>query len=225
MLAVKLGNVNKVYRNGKLKLHALVDINLAIKQGEMVAVMGPSGAGKSTLMHIIGLLERPTSGHVSIGGQEVNLSMADATLARLRLEKIGFVFQSFYLLPRMTALANVLMPTAYRKTNKSGRKQQAYELLVKLGLAERVNHKPAELSGGEKQRVAIARALINNPEIILADEPTGNLDSKSGAEVMQVLVDLNKQGKTVLIITHDEKVAAYCQRKIHILDGRIVGIS
>lgn len=225
MLALELKNVDKVYRNGLVEVVALESINLAVKQGEMLAVMGPSGSGKSTLMHIMGLLERPTRGVVKVSGKQVNLSMADAEVASLRLEKIGFVFQSFYLLPRMTALGNVLMPTAYRKTNKAGRKQQAYELLAKLGLEKRANHRPAQLSGGEKQRVAIARALINNPDIILADEPTGNLDSKSGVEVMDVLVDLNKQGKTVVIITHDEKVAGYCQRKINLLDGRIVAVN
>jgi putative ABC transport system ATP-binding protein len=223
MLTVELQNVTKVYQNGKV--NALTNVTLSLASGEMVAIMGPSGAGKSTLMHIIGLLERPTTGTVKLESQEVKLSLPDTLLAHLRLEKIGFIFQSFYLLPRLTALENVLMPTAYRWKNKAGRRQQAYELLNKLGLAARANHKPSELSGGEKQRVAIARALINDPKIILADEPTGNLDSKSGAEVMEVLTDLNKQGKTVVIITHDEKVASYCQRKIELLDGKIVRVS
>lgn len=223
MLAVELQNVTKVYQNGKVK--ALTNVNLSIATGEMVAIMGPSGAGKSTLMHIIGLLERPTAGTVKLENQEVKLSLPDRQLAQLRLEKIGFIFQSFYLLPRLTALENVLMPTTYRWTRKAGRRQQAQELLSKLGLAARVNHKPAELSGGEKQRVAIARALINNPKIILADEPTGNLDSKSGTEVMEILANLNRQGKTVVIITHDEKVASYCQRKVELLDGKIVRVS
>lgn len=223
MLAVELQNVSKVYQNGKVK--ALTNITLSLAAGEMVAIMGPSGAGKSTLMHIIGLLERPTAGTVKLETEEVKLSLPDRQIARLRVEKIGFIFQSFYLLPRLTALENVLMPTTYRWTSKTGRRQQAQELLNKLGLAARVNHKPAELSGGEKQRVAIARALINNPKIILADEPTGNLDSKSGAEVMEILTSLNKQGKTVVIITHDEKVASYCQRKIELLDGEIARVS
>lgn len=220
--AIELANVSRIYRTGKVEVEALRGIDLQIAGGEMTAIMGPSGAGKTTLMNIVGLLERPTGGLLKIGGSLVEMSMSDKALAELRLEKIGFVFQSFQLLPRMTAFANVLLPTAYRKNGKVGRERRAYEILARLGLKERAHHKPTELSGGEKQRVAIARALINDPEIILADEPTGNLDSTSGAEVLRVLKDLRAQGKTVVIITHDQNVARHCDRTVTLFDGLIV---
>jgi putative ABC transport system ATP-binding protein len=187
----------------------------------MVALMGPSGSGKSTLMHIIGLLDRPTSGSYELNGRKIELGMSDRALARLRSQMIGFVFQSFFLLPRLSALENVLVPSQYRLEGKRDRIARAEGLLHQLGLANRMRHLPSELSGGEKQRVAIARALMNEPSIILADEPTGNLDQASGKEVMRILTDLHKEGKTVLVITHDAKVAASCQRTIRILDGKL----
>lgn len=218
---IKLEKVNKTYQTGKIKVEALADINLDIQAGEMVAVVGPSGSGKSTLMNIIGLLDRPTEGTLEIDQQKVDLNESDSRLAKLRSEKIGFVFQTFNLLPRITALENVLLPTIYNKQSQDGHQKRSLEILAKVGLAKRVHHQPSELSGGEKQRVAIARALINNPDLILADEPTGNLDSKSGQEILGILKDLNKNGKTVIIITHDEKIAKACDREVHLLDGKI----
>jgi putative ABC transport system ATP-binding protein len=172
-------------------------------------------------MHIIGLLDRPTKGALYIDGKEVDLQMPDAKLAKLRSEKIGFVFQTFNLLSRITALDNVLMPTQYRKVGKADRIARANELLAEVGLSGREKHRPTELSGGQIQRVAIARSLINNPDIILADEPTGNLDSKSGTEIMDLLTDLNKKGKTVILITHDQRIADFADRTIHLLDGSV----
>lgn len=220
---LELIGVDKTYQSGKLTVPTLHDIDVAIESGEMIAIMGPSGSGKSTLMHILGLLDRPTKGQVKIAGEPIALTMSDAKLAQLRGQKIGFVFQAFNLLPRLTALENVLVPTTYQKGSKTVFRRRATDLLKQVGLEERLHHKPTELSGGEKQRVAIARALINEPDIILADEPTGNLDSKSGQEVMETLKKLNKDGKTVVIITHDPKVAAVCDRTIRLLDGRIEG--
>lgn len=221
MPIIELKNIKKTYNTGKMKVDALCGFDLSIEKGEMVAIMGPSGSGKSTLMHIIGLLDRPTSGQLLINGHRVDLKMPDAKLAKLRAETIGFVFQTFNLLSRLTALDNVLMPTQYRRMGKASRLKRAEELLKEVGLSGREKHKPTELSGGQIQRVAIARALVNDPDIILADEPTGNLDSKSGSEVMKVLVDLNKKGKTVIIITHDPRIAAFAKKTINIFDGKI----
>lgn len=221
MEAITLTNLEKIYATGELTVPVLRSINLKIHSGELIAIMGPSGSGKSTLMNIIGLLDRPTKGEVQIAGQTISLDMSDTTLAHMRSDKIGFVFQSFQLLPRLTALENVLLPTLYRKEGRADRVKRAQELLARLGLAERGNHHPTEMSGGERQRIAIARALMNNPEIILADEPTGNLDSKAGNQVMDVLEDLAKEGKTVVVITHDKAIAERCQRTVHIFDGTI----
>lgn len=221
--SIELVDVTKVYQSGKMATPALLNINLGIKKGEMVAIMGPSGSGKSTLMNIMGLLDRPTSGELKVDEQLLDLSMSDNKLAVFRGKKIGFVFQSFHLLPRLTALANVLLPTTYQKEKRAHAIERAKRLLGQVGLTERTHHKPTELSGGEKQRVAIARALINNPEIILADEPTGNLDSHSGQEVMDILKNLNKEGKTVIIITHDPDIAKLCQRTIRLKDGQLQG--
>jgi putative ABC transport system ATP-binding protein len=217
MNIIALKEVEKTYSTGKLHVPVLHGVTLEITKGEMVAIMGPSGSGKSTLMNMIGLLDRPSAGSLEIAGEPVTLTMADSKLAKLRSEKIGFVFQSFNLLPRATTLSNVLMPTMY--TSAGRQTERAIELLTKLGLKDRIYHKPTELSGGEKQRVAIARALINDPEIILADEPTGNLDTKSGGEVMDILQDLHKEGKTIIVITHDAAVAKRCERIIFIRDG------
>jgi len=219
---VELKEVSKAYTMGDLEVEVLKHINVTIRYGEMVAIMGPSGSGKSTLMNIIGLLDRPTSGTLRIDQQELSLNLPDARLAALRSQKIGFVFQSFNLLPKMSALSNVLIPTTYYRSPVANPLAKARDLLEQLGLQDRASHKPSELSGGEKQRVAIARALINDPEIILADEPTGNLDTKSGKEMLDILHKLNMEGKTVVLVTHDLSIAARCKRTINVLDGRIV---
>jgi putative ABC transport system ATP-binding protein len=221
MAFIILKDIQKIYKTGKLMVPALLNINLEIKQGEMVAIMGPSGSGKSTLMNMIGLLDRPTGGELFIGDHQVSLTMSDRKQAELRGKRIGFVFQSFNLLPRLTTLENVLVPTAYQKKGKGEARKQAIRLLERVGLGERIAHRPTELSGGEKQRVAIARALINNPDIILADEPTGNLDSKSGGEIISLLKELNQDGKTVIIITHDQAVASKCGRIVQMFDGQL----
>lgn len=222
---IELQSVTKVYQSDKLSVPALIDIDLKIEAGELVALMGPSGSGKSTLMHIIGLLDRPTGGQLKLAGELITLSMSDQKLAKLRGQSIGFVFQSFNLLPKIDALSNVLLPTSYQPGAHSSQIIRAQSLLKQVGLAERAVHKPTELSGGEKQRVAIARALINDPAVILADEPTGNLDSTSGQEVIDLLKRLHKKGKTVIIITHDAKIAKQCQRIIQLADGCLVGDS
>ncbi|MFH1749926.1 MAG: ABC transporter ATP-binding protein [bacterium] len=217
---IELKNIFKAYKLGKMEVPVLFEINLEIKKGEMLAIMGPSGSGKSTLMNIIGLLDRPSSGELILDNNPITLSMSDTKLAKLRNQKIGFVFQTFNLLSKVNALSNVLLPTIYNP-KKVNYKERAEHLLKDVGLEKRIHHKPTELSGGEKQRVAIARALINDPEIILADEPTGNLDSKSGGAIMDILKNLHKKGKTVIIITHDAKIAKLCPKNIHIFDGKI----
>ena len=222
MPVIELKDISKTYRSGKLSVPVLHGISFAVESGEMVAIMGPSGSGKSTLMNLIGLLDRPSEGSLKLSGETVTLTMSDRSLARLRSARVGFVFQSFNLLPRLSALENVLLPTAYRHEGRADRVARATRLLESLGLADRLTHRPTEMSGGERQRVAIARALINDPEIILADEPTGNLDSKSGTEVMKILQDLRKQGKTVVVITHDPQVAKYCDRTLHMQDGKLI---
>jgi putative ABC transport system ATP-binding protein len=219
---LELNNVSKTYKTGKISVDALKDVSISIKKGEMVAIMGPSGSGKSTLMHIMGLLDRPTKGEYLINGEKIDMQMPDRKLAKLRSEKIGFVFQTFNLLSKLTAFDNVAMPTQYKKIGKATIQSRALELLDLVGLKGREKHKPTELSGGQIQRVAIARSLINNPEIILADEPTGNLDSKSGTEVMNLLKKLNSKGKTVILITHDPRIAGFADRTINILDGKVV---
>lgn len=219
--AIELRKVTKTYKTGKLSVKALAGVNIKVEKGEMVAIMGPSGSGKSTLMHIIGLLDHPTEGELLIDGKKIDLKMPDSKLAKLRSEKIGFVFQTFNLLSKITAYENVIMPTQYRKVGKRDRDKRAMDLLADVGLAGRERHKPTELSGGQIQRVAIARSLINDPDIILADEPTGNLDSKSGTEIMNVLLELNKKGKTVILITHDQRIADFAERTIQILDGTV----
>ncbi len=217
---IELKKIFKAYKLGKMEVPVLFEINLEIKKGDMLAIMGPSGSGKSTLMNIIGLLDRPSSGELVLGGNPITLSMSDRKLAKLRNQKIGFVFQTFNLLSKVSAMSNVLMPTIYNP-KKINYTERAIHLLKEVGLEKRINHKPTELSGGEKQRVAIARALINDPEIILADEPTGNLDSKSGEAILEILAKLHKKGKTVIVITHDAKIAKLCQKIIHIFDGKI----
>jgi putative ABC transport system ATP-binding protein len=213
-------NLTKVYKMGNQDVCALCGVSLEIGRGEVVSIMGPSGSGKSTLMNILGCLDLPTSGEYSLDGEEVSL-LRDDELADIRNRKVGFVFQSFNLLNRTTALANVELPLRYAGIT-TGRKDLALEALEAVGLKERVMHRPTELSGGQQQRVAIARALVNDPAIIMADEPTGNLDSKVGKEIMALLLDLNhKKGTTLIIITHDPTVAAQTQRIIHLRDGLI----
>jgi len=220
---IKVDGVHKSYLMGKEAVPALRGVNLDIPRGEMVCLMGPSGSGKTTLLNIVGGLDEPGRGHVTIAGQDI-VSMGEEKLARLRLEKIGFVFQTFNLLSNFTALENVEAPMVLlRKLDRRQRRARALELLAAVGLADRVDHYPSELSGGQQQRVAIARSLANDPEILIGDEMTGDLDSKTGFEIMQLVRDLNqRQGKTVVFVTHDPRMADYADRSVHLLDGLIV---
>lgn len=219
---IYLQQVTKEYKSGKTAFKAVDDVSLAIETGEFVSILGPSGSGKSTLMHLIGGLDRPTEGSVLVEEKRLK-ELKDFELASFRKRKIGFVFQSFNLLPNLSALENVLMPLTYL-TVIGDKMQYGKAILKKVGLSGKEKNRPSELSGGEQQRVAIARALVCQPEIILADEPTGNLDTESGLNVFELLTDLNRQGKTVVIVTHDEKLAAKTKRVIHIKDGRVEDI-
>ncbi|MGV8084103.1 MAG: ABC transporter ATP-binding protein [Coriobacteriia bacterium] len=218
---LRVHEVTKRYLLDEVVVDALRSADLDVCRGEMLAIMGPSGSGKSTLMHIIGLLDKPTSGTVTIDGEDVS-GMSPNSLAAVRNRRIGFVFQSFNLLARTTALANVELPLVYAGVSAGERSRRAKEALQRVGLGERLGHLPNQLSGGQQQRVAIARALVTEPSIVLADEPTGNLDSRSGVEVMQILQQLNSQGITVVVVTHDARIARHAQRVVHIKDGRIV---
>lgn len=218
---IKLEAIVKTYTIGKQKVEVLRGIDLTIRKGEFVAIMGPSGSGKSTLMNIIGCLDQPTSGTYILNGEDVS-NYDEKALAKVRNRSIGFVFQQFHLLPRLNAWRNVELPMIYAGKRKQERYEKALEALEKVGLADRVNHMPNELSGGQKQRVAIARAIVNAPQIILADEPTGALDTKTSAQVMNLFTMLNQEGVTIVLVTHEPEIAAYADRIIRLRDGQII---
>lgn len=217
---IKLTNIIKSYRNGDQELRVLKDIDLEVEEGEFLAIMGPSGSGKSTLMNIIGLLDRSSSGNYWLEGEEAS-QLSEKKLASVRNDQIGFVFQQFFLLSKLNALQNVELPLIYAGVPSAKRKKLAKQYLEKVELAERMTHLPSELSGGQKQRVAIARALVNTPAIILADEPTGALDTKTGQQIMELLIELNNEGKTIIMVTHEPEIAAYAKRTIVLRDGVI----
>lgn len=220
-MSIQLSDITKVYQMGEMEVAALAGVSIDIKEGEFTAIMGPSGSGKSTLMNILGCLDRPTSGSYILDGNEVALQ-SDDDLAETRNKKIGFVFQNFNLLPRISALQNVALPLVYAGVDKNERLERARKALEAVGLGHRLDHQPNELSGGQRQRVAIARALVNEPTIIMADEPTGNLDSKSGVEVMGIFQTLNDAGRTIILVTHEPDIAEHAKRVIHVRDGLIV---
>ncbi|MCI7523602.1 MAG: ABC transporter ATP-binding protein [Roseburia hominis] len=219
-MILNLQNIYKDYQQEKLVVPVLKDVSLTVEEGEYVAIMGPSGSGKTTLMNIIGCLDRPTSGTYELAGENV-LKLKDRELSDLRLKSIGFVFQSFQLMPRESAVENVALPLSYAGVRKKERRVRATKALERVGLGDRVNFRPTQLSGGQKQRVAIARAMVNHPKILLADEPTGALDSKSGEQIMELFDSLNEEGVTIVMITHDPKIAAKAKRIVRIIDGEI----
>lgn len=220
---ILIDNITKVYRMDSVETVALNGVSLTINKGDFKAIMGPSGSGKSTMMHIIGCLDRPTSGKVLWEGKDVS-QLSDDELALIRNQKIGFVFQSFYLLPRYTALQNVELPLIYRGLSPKERREKAKMLLEKVGLGDRIDYRPTQLSGGQQQRVAIARALAVEPLILLADEPTGNLDSKSSHEIMELISELHSQGLTIVLVTHEHDIASYAKEIVRMADGKIIGI-
>ena len=221
MALIELRHIQKTYDLGLSKVPALRDIHFGIERGEFVAIVGQSGSGKSTLMNIVGCLDVPTAGQYFLSGRDVS-TLSDDELADVRNLEIGFVFQSFQLLPRASALENVELPLIYRGIAKKERRDRAVEVLELVGLADRMKHKPAELSGGQKQRVAIARALVTRPSLLLADEPTGNLDSKTGEEIVGLFLDLHRRGNTIVLVTHEPKLAAKCPRAVRIVDGLVI---
>lgn len=220
-MIIKFNNINKYYTNGENRLHVLKNVTFEVEKGEFLAIMGSSGSGKSTVMNILGCLDHKYQGEYILDGINISNSTEDE-LSYIRNKKIGFIFQAFNLLPKLTAVENVELPLVYSGVKKEERYERAIKLLKMVGLEERAHHRPNELSGGQRQRVAIARALINNPAIILADEPTGNLDSKSEIEIIKILTDLNKQGKTIVIVTHEPNIGEIANRKIIFKDGEIV---
>lgn len=219
---IKLSKINKIYRTATVETQALADLDLEVNKGEFLSIMGPSGCGKSTLLNIMGLLDTPSSGTIEIAGREIT-GMRDKEMARLRNETLGFIFQSFHLIPTLNVLDNVTVPLLYRKGFKGSKNELARKALERVGLSHRMSHFPSQLSGGQAQRVAIARAIVGNPQIILADEPCGNLDSKMSAEIMAILHSLNKEdGRTIVMVTHNEAQAAETDRTVHFFDGRRV---
>lgn len=219
-MILELKNIYKEYIQGKMSVPVLKNVDFSMAEGEYVAIMGPSGSGKTTLMNIIGCLDQPTQGQFFLDGEDVS-KCTENQMSDIRLRKIGFVFQSFHLLPRQSALTNVELPLNYAKVPKKERRERAFQALERVGLADRVNFLPNQLSGGQMQRVAIARAIVNNPKLLLADEPTGALDSKSGAQVMELFQKLNDEGVSVLMITHDAEIAAHAKRMVMIRDGEV----
>jgi putative ABC transport system ATP-binding protein len=218
--SIKLEDVKKEYHLGDTIVEALSDVDVEIEEGEFVAIMGPSGSGKSTLMNMVGALDIPTSGEVSVDGTDIS-TLSEDELAVLRSKKVGFVFQQFNLIPSMNATENVALPMLFRGKSKKERRERAENILEKVGLGDRLTHMPSELSGGQRQRVSIARSLANDPDIILADEPTGNLDTETGENIMDLLTELNNEGKTIIMVTHDENDADYANRIINIVDGKV----
>lgn len=218
---IRMVNITKIYDSSDVKTIALKDIDLTVKKGDFIAITGRSGSGKSTLMHIIGLLDNATSGEYILNGTDVS-KLEEDELAFLRNREIGFVFQSFNLLARASTLENVMLPAIYAGVKRNERIEKAFEILTQLGLKDHLNKKPNQMSGGQQQRVAIARALMNNPELILADEPTGNLDTKSGQDVMSVLKNLNKEGKTIILITHERDIASHARKILQLEDGKLI---
>jgi putative ABC transport system ATP-binding protein len=217
---VRMEQIAKTFQQADQEIHVLKGIDLTVSPGEFIALQGSSGSGKSTLMHIIGLLERPSSGHYFLEGKDVS-ALSDDALSSIRNRKVGFIFQAFYLVPYVSALENVMLPGLYSQTPGRELRRQAKEILSKVGLADRMYFKPGQLSGGQQQRVAIARALVNDPQILLADEPTGQLDSNTSLEILRLVTQIHQQGRTVILVTHDSETAAYAQRRIRLHDGRI----
>ena len=219
-MILNLQHIYKDYQQEKLVVPVLKDVSLQVEEGEYVAIMGPSGSGKTTLMNIIGCLDRPTSGEYQLAGEDI-LKFKDKEMSDVRLRSIGFVFQSFHLMPRSSAMDNVALPLSYAGVKQRERRERATRALERVGLGDRISFKPTQLSGGQKQRVAIARAMVNNPKLLLADEPTGALDSKSGKQIMELFSDLNKEGVTIVMITHDKSIASHAKRVVSIIDGEI----
>lgn len=218
---IRIDNVSRIYGEGETQVIALNKVSLTIKNNEFVAIMGTSGSGKSTLMSILGCLDTPTSGEYLLSGESIR-NIDDENLSQIRNSKIGFIFQTFHLLPRLTALDNVILPLRYTDVEPEEAKKRGMEMLEKVGLSKRWHHKPFEMSGGQRQRVAIARALVNRPQVVFADEPTGNLDSKTSHEIMDLLCELHDQGQTIVMVTHEEDIAAFADRMIRMKDGEVI---